>query len=150
MSDTFRWIIQHGFDLISSLGIIAGLLFTAASFRSDTRSRRLTNLITLTGQHREIWAGFIQKAELQRVVDPRANLKAKAVTPQEAQFVGQLFLHLHCWFRAVQIGELKEVEGLSRDIRSFLNLPIPRKVWEERRPFYDTDFVRFVEQSSRR
>jgi len=150
MAGALRWIAQHGFDLISTFGIVAGLLFTAASYRTDTRSRRLSNLITLTEQHRHIWDNFIQTPALQRVLDPKANLKAKPVTLQEDQFVGFLMLHLHCWFRAVEAGEVKDAEGLSCDIQAFFNLPIPRRVWDERRAFYDSDFVRFVERSSQR
>lgn len=149
MAGALRWIAQHGFDLISSFGIIAGLLFTSASYRTDIRSRRLSNLISLTGQHREIWDNILQKPSLKRVLDPNANLKAKPVTAQENQFVGFLMLHLHCWFRAVEAGEVKDMEGLSRDIQAFFELPIPIKVWDERRAFYDADFVRFVEKSGR-
>jgi len=147
MAGAFGWLAQHGFDLISSFGIVAGLLFTSATYRSDTRSRRLSNLISLTQQHRAIWDNFIQKPALERVLNSNANLKTKPVTAEEDQFVGLLILHLYCWFRAVEADEVKDVEGLSRDIRAFFDLPIPRKIWYERREFYDADFAWFVERN---
>lgn len=148
MSGTLRWIIQHGFDLVPNVGVIASLLFTAASYRTDTRSRRLSNLIVLTEQHRDIWKEFIDTPELKRVLDSEAKLKSRPITEQEKQFVVLILLHLHCWYRAVQIDEVRESEGLSRDIKSFFSLPIPRAVWEERREFYDSDFARFVDENS--
>ena len=58
-----------------------------------------------------------------------------------------LILHLHCWFRAIQNREVRGVEGLSRDMKQFFALPIPRRVWEEKRAFQDRDFVEFVDKA---
>jgi hypothetical protein len=55
MPGLLSWIGNHVFDLLSAVGIISSLVYTSASFREGTRSRRLGNLLTLTQQHREIW-----------------------------------------------------------------------------------------------
>lgn len=150
MGELWRWSIEHGFDLISVGGIIAGLLFTAASVRRDTRSRRLANLINLTQQHREIWREALEKPGLERVADRKADIKLQPVSPHESRFVVFLVLHLHCWFRAMKAGEIPRPDGIVRDIEGFFDLPIPRKVWRGKRRFWDADFVRFVEDVTRR
>ena len=147
MEEAIRWMSQHGFDLLSAAGIVSGFLFTSASFRADTRSRRLANLITLTQQHRDIWEKTLQKPHLHRVTDPKVELGITPITPEESQFVVLLILHLYCWFRALQNREVRGVEGLSRDMKLFFSLPIPRRVWEEKRAFQDRDFVEFVDKA---
>jgi len=139
------WIASHSFDLISAVGIIAGLGFTTASFREDTRSRRLSNLVRLTEQHRDIWEESQNNPKLARIRDPQADLYTKPVTPEETQFVMLLMFHLHCWYRAIQEGEVNVLEGLEMDIQNFFNRPIPRHVWNERKAFFDSDFRKFVE-----
>jgi hypothetical protein len=142
-----NWLAQHGFEVLSAVGIIAGLAFTAASFRADTRSRRLNNLVSLTQQHRDIWEEIQSNPSLARVIDPNADLYTKPVTPQEAVFVGHLLLHLHSWYRLMRGGEVRAFDGLSLDMKAFFAMPIPINVWNERREFFDLDFVDFVEQS---
>ena len=144
MAGIGNWLAQHGFEVLSAVGIIASLGFTAASFRADTRSRRLNNLVSLTQQHRDIWEEVQSNPSLARVIDPNADLYTKPVTTQEAIFVGQLLLHLHSWYRLLKEGEVRSLEGLARDMKAFFALPIPARIWEERRCFYDADFVAFV------
>jgi hypothetical protein len=139
------WIAQHGMDCLEAVGIVGGLLYTGRSFSADTRSRRLANLLSLTKQHREIWREVLEKPELTRIKESKADLYTKPVTPDEARLVNFLLLHLHCWYRAVLEGEVLTLESLSRDIRSFFALPIPRRVWEENRQYYEPDFAAFVD-----
>lgn len=145
MPSLFSWIGSHVFDLISAAGIIAGLAFTTASFREDTRSRRLSNLVRLTEQHRDIWKESQNNPKLARIRDPHADLYTKPVTPEETQFVMILMFHLHCWFRAIQAGEVSVLEGLELDIQNFFNRPISRNVWNERKAFFDSEFRQFVD-----
>ncbi len=145
MFSIVAWVAQHTFDLVSAAGIIAGLGFTAASFREDTRSRRLANLIKLTQQHRDIWEETQSNPRLVRVIDSKADLYTKPISVEESQFVVLVILHLHCWYRAIQEGEVESLDGLSKDVREFFALPIPGRVWNEKKEFQDRDFVQFVE-----
>jgi hypothetical protein len=147
MAGIGNWLAQHGFEVLSAVGIIAGLGFTAASFRADTRSRRLTNLVSLTQQHRDIWEEVQSNPSLARVIDPNADVYTKTVTNQEAVFVGHLLLHLHSWYRLMREGEVRSLKGLSQDIKAFFALPIPAKVWHDRLTFFDPDFVNYVEEA---
>jgi hypothetical protein len=145
MPSLLSWIGSHALDLLSALGIVSSLAFTAVSFREDTRSRRLNNLVRLTEQHRDIWEESQNNPKIARIRDPKADLYTKPVTAEEAQFVMLLIFHLHCWFRAIQEREVTALEGLEQDIQSFFNRPIPRHVWSERKAFFDADFRDFVD-----
>lgn len=146
MPHILAWLGIHAFDLLSAVGIISGLAFTAVSFREDTRSRRLNNLVRLTEQHRDIWEESQKNPKLARIRDPKADLYTKPVTADEAQFVMLLMFHLHCWYRAIEGREVSSLEGLEKDIRNFFGRPVPRHVWEERKAFFDRDFRQFVDE----
>lgn len=146
MPSLLSWIGSHGFDLLSAVGIIAGLAFTTASYRENTRSRRLTNLVRLTEQHRDIWEESQNNPKVARIRDPKADLYTKPVTAEESQFVMLLMFHLHCWYRAIQEKEVSSLDGLEKDIRNFFSRPIPRHVWEDRKSFFDRDFRQFVDE----
>jgi hypothetical protein len=72
-----QWLAKNWFDLFSSLGIISGLWFTAVSLRSETKTRRIANLLTITANYREVWKEFYNSPELARVIDPTANVTKK-------------------------------------------------------------------------
>ena len=55
MGDMAQWFTENWFNLFSSLGIIGGLWFTAISLHSETKTRRIANLLTITANHREVW-----------------------------------------------------------------------------------------------
>ena len=42
------WLAENSFNLLSAVGIIGGLCFTAHSLRSETKTRRIANLLALT------------------------------------------------------------------------------------------------------
>jgi hypothetical protein len=47
----FNWLAEHWFDLIQTVGIIGGLLFTAHAIRKDERARTISNTIALNEQY---------------------------------------------------------------------------------------------------
>jgi hypothetical protein len=49
-----EWLSHNWFDLFSSAGIIGGLWFTAVSLRSETKTRRIANLLTVTANSRRM------------------------------------------------------------------------------------------------
>ncbi len=64
------WLSQNWFNILSSVGIIAGLWFTAFSLRADAKTRRVANLLTIVTNHREIWKVFLNDKSLERIRDP--------------------------------------------------------------------------------
>jgi hypothetical protein len=142
-----HWVSAHWFDLVQSLGIIASLTFTGVTFRTDARSRRVTNLIELTKQHREIWTELNRRPELSRVLDTSADLERKPVMPEEERFVRTLILHLNSTYQAMKNGVYMKPDGLGTDIRRFFSRPVAEAVWEKMKGLQDKDFVQFVEES---
>lgn len=141
------WSGDTWFILLQSIGIIAGLFFTAVALRDDTRMRRVSNLLSITESHRKLWTEFYRRPELNRVLDERASLRQHEITRQEEIFVNLVVLHLNSVFYAHQLGLLFKLEGLRRDISWFFSLPIPKMVWEKSRVLQNDDFVAFVEAS---
>src|SRR5437899_136859 len=60
------WLSDNWFVLLQSLGIIAGFVFTAHSLRSETKMRRVGNLLAITESHRKLWTEFSNRRELRR------------------------------------------------------------------------------------
>lgn len=142
------WLFQNGFELISALGIVASLLFTALSFREGTQSRRLNNLLKFTERHEQIWTEWESRLDLSRIMEQRPDLNAKPITDSESRFGVRLIIHLHSWYRAAKDGEVADLEGVKVDVAEFFELPIPGRVWLEKRKFYDEGFVYFVDAAA--
>jgi hypothetical protein len=126
----WKWLIQNWFDFISAIGIVASFTLAATSLRSESETRRIANLLTLTQNHRQIWSDFYKTPSLSRVLDPRADLAAHPATKPEEAFVKVLIQHLASAHRAMQSDLTFRPEGLAADIQAFFDLPIPRHVWK--------------------
>ena len=140
-----QWFAQNWFDFLQSVGIVASLLFTASSLRSETMTRRVSNLLAITESHRSLWTEFYQRPELRRVLEEKANVRADQITRQEEIFVNLVVFHLNSTFYAHKLGLIFKLEGLRRDIAWFFSLPIPRMIWERSKVMQNDDFVAFVE-----
>lgn len=144
-----EWISQNWFNLFSSVGIIGGLWFTAVSLRSETKTRRIANLLTITANYREVWKEFFRSPELARVIEPSADVVKNPVTPAEEFFVSMIISHISSVYEALKDELVTKQEGLRRDVASFFSLPIPQAVLEKTKIFQNADFVAFVEKCRR-
>lgn len=142
-----QWLAENWFELFSSLGIISGLWFTAVSLRSETKTRRIANLLTITANYREVLKGFYNSPELARVIDPTANVAKKPVTPAEDFFVLMIISHISSVYEALKDELVTKQEGLRRDVRSFFSLPVPNAVWTKTKLLQNQDFAAFIESS---
>lgn len=140
-----QWITQNWYELLQSVGIISGLAFTGLALRLDVESRRVSNLIDLTGAHREIWSQYYRRPALVRVLDPTADVAEKGITEEERTFVTLIIVHLSSVFHAIDRSLSVRPEGLERDVQALLSLPIPRAVWNQLKSIQNRKFVRFVE-----
>lgn len=140
-----RWVVENWFNLLSAVGIIGGLLFTAFSLRSEAKTRRVANLLTITTNHREVWKEWLRDPHLARVLDTKADLAKHPVTREEELFVNLVILHLSSVYYALHDELMIKLEGLRPDVSEFLSLPIPSFVWAKTRQFQNDDFVAFVE-----
>jgi len=139
------WIAQNWFNILSALGIIGSLLFTSVSLRSETKTRRIGNLLILTQSHRELWSELFSHPRLARVIDPKADVSAVPVTIEESYYVNMIIQHLNSAFEATKSGLVIKPEGVTQDVRWLLSLPIPRLMWEKLKPLQNDDFVAFIE-----
>lgn len=140
-----EWLSQNWFNLVSVAGIISGLWFTAISLHSETKTRRIANLLTITGNHREIWQEFIYHPELARILDATADPARKPVTREEEIFVNLVIAHINSVFYSIKDELVIELQGLRRDVWWFFSLPVPKAVWEKTKLIQNDDFVAFVE-----
>jgi hypothetical protein len=112
------------------------------------RVRRIQNLLTITALHREIWSYFYKNPELKRIIDPKADLEKRPITIPERLFTRSLFIHLSVSFHASKTGMFSEPDGLQRDIRNFLRLPIPKQVWNQSKGNHNHEFARFIAEQT--
>jgi hypothetical protein len=143
---TGEWILQNWFNLFSAIGIIAGLWFTAFSLRSETKTRRVANLLAITANHREIWKEFLNNQKLARVRDAAADTAKHPVTDAERVFVNLVIQHINSVYYTMSDQLVVKYEGLRRDIAQFFSLPIPKSVWEKMKVFQNDALVRFIEE----
>ena len=143
------WVTQNAFDLISAAGIIGGLIFTAVSLHSETKTRRVANLIALTQNHREMWSEFYKGESLSRFADTKADVQTVPLTLAEENYGKVLITHLASFYRAMKSDLTIKPEGVRQDIHAFFSMPVPRAIWEKFKPVQDEDFVTFVEGSLR-
>jgi hypothetical protein len=142
----WAWVTEHAFNLLEAAGIIGSLVFTSVSLRAETKTRKVSNLLTLTANHREIWREFFDRPELARVLDASLDAKRITITPEELEFVNLVIIHTSTMYEALKGKLVVKQEGLPRDVGVFLSLPIPNAVWNKMKQFHNADFVRFVEK----
>jgi hypothetical protein len=138
---------QNWFNLLSAVGIIGGLYFTAISFRSEIKSRRVSNLLILTQNHQRLWQDFNQHPELARVLDASADVSSKPVSRGEEDFVNMTIQHLSSVYQTMKSDLTFNPEGVERDIREFFSLPVPKAVWRKAKPLQNHDFASFVDSA---
>lgn len=139
------WIAEHWFDAIQTVGIIGGLLFTAFAMRRDEKARRISNLVSMTDQYRQIWKETYERPKLSRVLEKHVDVNAQPPSDEESLFINFLIQHLDCVYEAMKDGMFIALEGMRADIKEFFSLPIPKAVWEKSKRLQNQGFVRFVE-----
>ncbi len=139
------WIAENWFNILSAVGIVGSLLFTAISLRSETKTRQVGNLLILTKNYRELWAELFDRPALRRVLDASVDLLSEPITLDESFYINMLIQHLGSAFQAMRSGLTIKPEGLKQDVREFFSLPIPHAIWEKIKVLQNDEFVDFVE-----
>jgi hypothetical protein len=142
----FRWLGEHWFDSVQTVGVVGGLLLTAYTIHKDERARQISNLIAMNGRHDDIWRTFYERPQLSRVLQNDVDMSKQPISDEEYLFVKMLLIHLDTVRRTARAGMFIKIKGIRKDIRYFMMLPIPKAVWEELKPFQDEDFVAFVDE----
>lgn len=142
---SLHWLTENWFTLLNAVGVIGGLFFTGHSLRSETKTRRIANLLSLTQGHRDIWKQVFTHPQLSRILDPNADISSP-VTREEEIFVNLVIQHLSVVFHAMRDELTIKPEGLRRDVAFYFSLPIPHAVWEKLKVLQNDKFIAFVEQ----
>lgn len=145
MEDMTTWLLENWFDLLSAVGIVGGLCFTAVSLRSETKTRRIANLLTITANHREIWKQLFAHPNLARVLDSSVDLQKQPATNEEEIFVNLVVQHIAGVYYAMNDELVIKVEGLRRDIAQFFAAPIPAAIWERTKWLQNDQVIAFIE-----
>lgn len=143
--DFWGWLADNTFNFASAAGILGSLWVGIIALRSDTKTRQVANLLTITANHREVWKAFLSDKGLARVRDASADTTKKPITDAERVFVTFVVLHMSSVYYAMSDQLVVKLEGLRRDIAQFLSLPIPREIWDSIKILQNDDFVAFVE-----
>jgi hypothetical protein len=151
---TAGWFSENWFSVLSSLTGLGGLWFAgfaihrdAQARREETKARRYSNQIAITGNHRELWKIFLLDPKLGRVIDPDADVKAMPVTAAEEIFVNMLISHTGSTHEALRDDLLTTQEGFRRDVGASFSLPVIKAVWDKSKLLQNQDFAAFVDSS---
>jgi len=139
------WVAQNWFTVLSAVGIGGGLWYSGFSSHAQTKTQQLTNLITMTQSHRELWRDFHRDPSVSRVLDVGADVSSQPITAGEEDFVVIVIQHLSSVYHAILMGLTIEPDGIRRDVCEFFSLPIPNSVWNKVRPLQDDKLIQFVE-----
>jgi hypothetical protein len=142
-----EWISQNWFDLLNAVLGFGGLWFAAFSIYQDAKARRISNLLAMTANHRELWKECFHNPELARVIDPAADVAKEPVKSAEEIFMSMAISHTSSTYEALKDELVTKQEGLRQDVRSFFSLPVPKAVWQRTKLLQNHDFVTFIESS---
>jgi hypothetical protein len=145
MTGVPAWLDANWFTLVQSIGIIASILLTAATMRRDRRSRRISDHLALTTEHRELWADLHKRPDLTRVVSSEVDLLAEPLSTAEEEFLLLVIVHFHTGWLLAKQGSLVDLGVLAQDAGAFFRLPLPKMVWLRTRAIRDPAFVGFID-----
>src|SRR5882762_3069522 len=103
--EILSWVAHNWFELTSFL-LGGGVIFAGLSSRAETKSRRVTNQLLITQNHRELWSLYLRTPEVARVLNPSADVSHEPVTQQEEVFVVMLIQHMNSSYQAVQTDQI--------------------------------------------
>ena len=130
---------------LEPVGIMAGLLFSGAALRNDTRARRIENHIKISDGYREIWSTQVADPKLDRILLTSLDLTVNPISPAEARLVRFIFQNILLAYEAKLAGQLGDIGNLEKDVADFISRPIPKTVWMEIARFQPEGFRKFVE-----
>jgi hypothetical protein len=133
------------FNLVQTISIVLGLIFTATSLRRDAFAKQVGNLLTLKQEHRELWNTIHERPELSRILGKQADLVGSPLTESENVFLRQVIVHVAFSWELIRQGTPLDLEGFRADVTDFFKRPLPRKVWEEVRTAQDAGFRAFLD-----
>jgi len=144
LTSIFPLAFQDILDLVQTGAIVLSLWIIFAQLRKTIKSNRAFASLQITTSHREIWSHLLTDKSLERVIKENVDLGKEPVTRKEEYFVIMVVNHMSAVYDAYK-------QGIHRiylaDMKQFLTLPIPNKVWDEIKSYQAKDFVSFIEET---
>ena len=145
MDGISSWVEGNWFNLFQTLGIIGGLLMTAAAANREAKAREIENLLVIAEHHRELWTAAYQQPQLERVFQTNADIAVKPLKVAEEEFLNLAIVQYQITWCIAKAGGIVTIKELAADVRGFFSLPLPRVVWNKTKKFRNQQFVRFVD-----
>lgn len=149
MGNVLAWLEANWFSVVQSTGIIGSILLTALMLRRDRRGRRISDLLTLSQHHRDLWSEMHRRPELARIVRTEVDLVGNPITTAEEEYLMLVFTHFDTGWKIARQGSLVTLSNMAIDAGSFFTLPLPAHVWAHIRHLRDPRFVKFVDDAVR-
>jgi hypothetical protein len=141
------WLQGNWFNVVQTVSIVFALVFTGLSLRRDTRSRRLSNLLILKGEHRELWSIIHGKPEFARILQADVDLVGRPMKSDEEIFLRQMIAHFAAAFELIQDGTPLDLEAFRRDAKEIFSLPLPKSAWQRAKNLQNPGFSKFIEDA---
>ncbi|HEV2695674.1 MAG TPA: hypothetical protein VG347_22475, partial [Verrucomicrobiae bacterium] len=136
---------------VSGIGGLWAAVFAirkdAKSRKEEAKARKISNLVAITANHRELWKEYSNHPEYKRVLDPNANLDEQPITSAEETFMSMWISQTSSTYEALKDDLLTKLEGFKRDVGQSFSLPIPNAVWQRTKLLQNQDFAAFIESS---
>lgn len=145
LKDLFEYI-QGNIQNFSLFVTIFTLFMNIRTMRKNTTARMITNYHEIVKSYRDIWRMTFTHPELTRILKNEVDLVNNPVTQQEKRFVRFILQHMTSAYYFMKKSQMIPIEQIKYDFNNFLNLPIPRQVWETDKIYYNKDFVKFIDK----
>lgn len=149
-----EWLSENWFNIATAVSGIGGLWAAVFAIRKgakatndEAKARKISNLVAITANHRELWKEYSNHPELKRILDPNANLMELPVTSAEETFMGMWISQTSSTYEALKDDLLTKLEGFRRDVGQSFSLPIPNAVWQKTKLLQNLDFAAFVDSA---
>jgi hypothetical protein len=142
------WWWSHWHEVLETVGIVGGLLFTGVTLRHDLQARKIAEYLTQSTEHRRLWSHLHRRPGLGRVLERDRDLNQEPLRPGERRFLELVVTHFHTGWLIAQSGHsLVPMAVLATDAGYFFALPAPAAVWSEVQMMHQPEFVAFVEHA---
>lgn len=76
------WFTDNWVDIVQTIGVVAGFLFTAYTLRRDERARETSNLLALKQQYNDLWQEFYSRPTFSPAIRsvPPFGMASRALT----------------------------------------------------------------------
>lgn len=132
-------------EVAQTIGIITAIMISVWQIRVMIKHNKLQIQQQMILSHRDYWKLMYQYPELARITEKNINLDEKPLTIFEERYVHMLINHLTFVISASKEKSYEILEGDKLDIKTFFELPIPKKVWNESKKYHSKDFVKKFE-----